>query len=91
MACIHCLIEGKVQGVFFRASTQQQASLLRLSGWVKNRHDGRVELIACGEQETIQKLEAWLWQGPQYAQVTNVICETIEGVDSNSMSGFIIS
>jgi len=90
MACMHCLVEGKVQGVFYRASTQQQADLFKLNGWVKNCTDGKVELVACGEDSRVKNFESWLWQGPQYAQVTNVVCELIEKPIDNIQTGFII-
>ena len=61
-----------MQGVFFRASTQQRANALGLTGWVRNCKDGSVELIACGEAASIEELVKWLWQGPEYAQVSDV-------------------
>lgn len=83
--CRHYYVSGRVQGVFYRASTQQQASALGLTGWVRNLHDGRVELVACGDMEVINKLEQWLQQGPDYAQV-----EAVQGQDvpSQSFTGF---
>jgi acylphosphatase len=62
-----------VQGVFFRATTQQTAERLGLAGWVRNVADGRVELVACGEAERLAALERWLWQGPPHAHVESVI------------------
>lgn len=53
MPCVHCLIKGRVQGVFYRAATQQEAIRLQLKGWVKNRYDGKVELAACGEVNSL--------------------------------------
>lgn len=91
MPCLHCLVEGQVQGVFYRASTQQTANRLGLNGWVKNRRDGRVELVASGEVSALQELEAWLWQGPQYAQVTNVTCKPVDCADAELTNGFIVS
>ena len=76
--CLHCIVAGKVQGVFFRASTQQQAKQLNLTGWVKNLPDGRVEVFACGEQDKLDKLHKWLHLGPKQAQV-----ESIEELSSN--------
>jgi acylphosphatase len=61
-----------VQGVFFRAGTQQTAQRLGLTGWVRNLPDGRVELVACGEEATLAQLEAWLQQGPPQARVERV-------------------
>jgi len=72
MVCYRYLISGRVQGVFYRASAQQQASALALRGWVRNLVDGRVELLACGDQAALKELEKWLQIGPQYAKVSNI-------------------
>jgi acylphosphatase len=71
-ARIHCLISGRVQGVSYRAYTQREAAQLGLSGWVRNCPDGRVELAAEGEEETLQQLILWCHQGPPAANVTAV-------------------
>ncbi|MBU2871502.1 acylphosphatase [Colwellia sp. E2M01] len=65
-------ISGKVQGVYFRASCQQQAIELGLSGYVSNLADGDVEVLLCGEQTNIDKMLVWLAQGPEEAEVTNL-------------------
>lgn len=70
--CIHCYISGRVQGVWFRASTKEEADKLNLKGWVRNLSDGRVELIACGDQEKIKQLRAWLEHGPERAEVSHI-------------------
>jgi acylphosphatase len=72
MRCRHFLVTGRVQGVFYRASTQQAAQRLGLSGWVRNLSDGRVELLACGSETALAELEKWLWQGPANARVERV-------------------
>ena len=54
--CKRALVTGKVQGVFFRATTQRQANQLNVSGYAKNLMDGRVEVLACGEQTAVQAL-----------------------------------
>ena len=83
MACVRCLVAGRVQGVFFRASTREQAEQLGLSGHVRNRPDGQVEVVACGAQAAVEKLQAWLWQGPTHAQVSAVECEACEAPASD--------
>ena len=70
--CRHFLVSGQVQGVFFRASTQDTARQLGLTGWVRNLHNGHVELVACGEAATLKELERWLTQGPPRARVVKV-------------------
>lgn len=69
---VHCIIAGRVQGVGFRAATMQAASGLGLGGWVRNMTDGRVELVATGESAQIERMVAWLSDGPPTAQVRSV-------------------
>ena len=66
------VIAGRVQGVFYRATTKDMAKQLGLNGWVKNLSDGRVEAIFEGEKTTIHKIIAWCHQGPPSAKVTDV-------------------
>ncbi len=63
------LISGKVQGVWFRASTRDVAVGLGLRGYAKNLADGRVEVLATGKPEAIEALAAWLGRGPPLACV----------------------
>lgn len=69
---VHLLIQGLVQGVWYRASTQQQAEKLGLTGWVRNLHDGRVEAVAQGPREALDALVTWAHDGPASARVDNV-------------------
>lgn len=62
-SAIHFYVSGRVQGVYFRATTQATARQLGLTGWVRNLPDGRVEGVACGEGKQLDKLVTWL-QGP---------------------------
>ena len=68
----HVFIEGRVQGVFFRANTREEASLLGLTGWVRNCWDGRVEAVFEGEREKVEKVIAWCKKGPPGAMVRDV-------------------
>jgi len=70
--CKHYKIRGRVQGVFYRSSTQKEAQNLGLSGWVRNLADGQVEAVACGTAEQLATLEVWLHHGPPMAHVENV-------------------
>lgn len=72
MAAVRFLVSGKVQGVFFRASTRERALDLRLSGRATNLPDGRVEVIAAGPVDALDTLEAWLRHGPPSARVDSV-------------------
>jgi acylphosphatase len=77
MACARFLVAGRVQGVFFRASTREQALRLGLSGYAKNLDDGRVEVVASGSDESVAELEDWLHQGPPAASVESVAREAM--------------
>jgi acylphosphatase len=66
------IIEGRVQGVGYRAWAERQASRLRLDGWVRNRSDGSVELVAHGAEEALAALEQLCRRGPPAASVTHV-------------------
>jgi acylphosphatase len=68
-------ISGRVQGVFFRDHTMRWASSMGLSGWVRNLPDGRVEAVAEGEKDKIQKLESRLREGPPMSRVEDVRTE----------------
>ena len=72
MKQMHLLIRGRVQGVFFRASTQREARRLGLSGWVKNRSDGAVEVLVEGEESSLRQLCMWAERGPSTARVDDV-------------------
>jgi len=69
---VRLIIQGKVQGVFFRASTKDKAKELGLSGFVMNRRDGAVEVVAEGDQEKLQELVDWCHTGPDLASVNTV-------------------
>lgn len=67
-----CYVSGRVQGVFFRASTRDRARALGVTGHARNLADGRVEVLACGSPEAVEALCQWLWQGSPASQVTSV-------------------
>ena len=76
--CMHYIVAGRVQGVFYRASACAVAKRLGLAGWVRNLPDGRVEAVACGDTEGLTQFAAWLWQGPAQAEVTQVAQAPVE-------------
>ncbi len=84
--CVRCLVAGRVQGVFFRASTRNEAQRLGLTGYARNRLDGTVEVVACGERESVETLREWLRKGPPDARVTGVACEFINGQEFSGFS-----
>ncbi len=69
---IHVLVSGIVQGVWFRQSTKQVADSLGIRGYAKNLPDGKVEVLACGSGDAIEKLIDYLHQGPENARVEEV-------------------
>ena len=78
-------IHGRVQGVWYRASAQAEASRLGLVGWVRNRSDGSVEALAIGPHMAVEAFIAWAHQGPPKAQVSRV--EAID-TEPEALSGF---
>lgn len=88
MSCRHYLVSGRVQGVFYRASTQRQASMMGLRGWVRNLCDGRVEVLACGEDGLLDAFGNWLQIGPEHAKVTKIQERTITMPDT--LHGFSV-
>lgn len=76
--CEKCIVRGRVQGVFFRASTQREAQASGVSGYARNLDDGTVEVLLCGKPEAVGHLKAWLWQGPPAAHVSEVVCQRVE-------------
>lgn len=66
------IIEGRVQGVWFRDSTRRQALALGVTGWVRNRPDGSVEVLAEGAEGSVRRFSAWCRHGPSAARVARV-------------------
>ena len=68
----HIFVSGRVQGVFYRSNTRRKALGLGLTGWVRNLPDGRVEVVAEGEENQVDELIRWCGMGPPRAAVTNL-------------------
>jgi acylphosphatase len=66
-------VEGRVQGVGFRHACVIEARALGLTGWVRNRHDGSVEVMLQGPPGDVERILAWLHRGPAAARVTRVV------------------
>lgn len=81
MSTVHLIIEGKVQGVFFRATAKDVADETGITGWVKNTEEGNVEIKASGSDDQLQKFITWCKTGPRRAIVTNVRVANIEQED----------
>jgi acylphosphatase len=83
-AGVRCLVSGRVQGVFYRASAAHRARELGVEGYARNLDDGRVEVLACGSTEAVEAFVQWLWIGPSAARVTDVAIESVDVVRAGS-------
>ena len=86
MAAARFFVEGRVQGVFFRASTKHEAQQLGLRGYARNLHDGRVEVLAVGDAEMLERLAEWLKHGPAGARVDGL--ERIAADEGEALEDF---
>lgn len=82
-----CFVSGRVQGVFFRATTAARARELGLGGYAINLPDGRVEVLAVGEARAVDALAQWLWQGSAMSEVSSVDCQAVDQVDEKYRRG----
>ena len=80
---VHVYIEGRVQGVWFRGWTKQEASKLNLRGWVRNVRDGRVEATFVGPSDVVDQMLKLCRKGPPLARVDQVTVSEIEVSDSH--------
>jgi acylphosphatase len=85
---IHAVIEGRVQGVYFRDCTSREAERLGLHGWVRNLPNGSVEALIVGENNSVDRMVTWLHRGSPKAMVSRVI--TTERTGSEEFSEFSI-
>jgi len=86
-ACRVC-VTGRVQGVWYRKTTQAEAERRQLTGWVQNRSDGSVEALLQGPREDVDSMIAWMHEGPKGAHVSDVA--TLETEVNEALCGFRI-
>jgi acylphosphatase len=72
MICKKCLVGGRVQGVYYRATAARRAQDLGITGYARNLADGRVEVLVCGEDAAVSAFVTWLWIGSSGSRVTSV-------------------
>jgi acylphosphatase len=72
MASKHVVVQGQVQGVFYRQGAEDAANEIGVAGWVRNRDDGSVEMVVEGEDDAVERMVAWAREGSPQAQVTSV-------------------
>lgn len=77
MKTAHLLIEGKVQGVFFRETSRRVAERCEIRGWIRNRDDGKVEALITGEEDNVKQFIDWCREGPEKAIVANVVISDV--------------
>lgn len=87
MVCKKCLVGGRVQGVFYRATAARRAQELGVRGFVRNLPDGRVEVLACGELPAVEAFVKWLWIGSSACKVTSVDVSDVPA-DAQLPAGF---
>jgi acylphosphatase len=85
MSARYAVVHGTVQGVFYRASAEQEAQRLGVGGWVRNRPDGSVELVVEGDDAAVEQMLEWAGRGPARAEVTRV---DVEECSETGHSGF---
>lgn len=81
------LVYGKVQDVGFRANTVKKANQLGVSGWIRNRTDGRVETLIVGKSDKIEEILDWFEKGPSASTVEKVEVVTKENINYNPFEG----
>jgi len=86
---LHLVVSGRVQGVCFRMYTRHEAKRLALTGWVRNLHDGSVEIVAEGAKTDLYELRKWCQRGLAHAHVTHV--EEWRSAATNEFSDFDVS
>lgn len=84
--CKRFQVAGRVQGVYFRASTAQEGRRLGLQGWALNLPDGRVEVLTCGPADRIAAMGKWLQRGPPLAKVTRVVENKEDAIHFESLT-----
>ena len=81
---IHAIVQGRVQGVYFRDSTRREAERLGLGGWVRNLPDGSVEALIAGDSAGVEEMVQWLHTGSPMAVVTSVTTTERQGGETFS-------
>ena len=85
MASKHVIVQGQVQGVFYRQGAQDTARELGVAGWVRNRDDGSVEMVVEGDDEAVERMVSWAREGTSQSQVTSV---DVADTEPQGLSGF---
>ena len=89
MICRRSFVSGRVQGVFYRATCGRKAESLGLTGFARNLSDGRVEVVACGEDAAVNEFVACLWEGSPASRVTDVATEHADPAQVQRTTSFV--
>jgi acylphosphatase len=89
MVCKRSFVSGRVQGVFYRATCVRKAESLGLAGFARNLSDGRVEVLACGDEAAVNEFVAWLWEGSPASKVTDVATEHADPAQLQRTASFV--
>ena len=89
MICKRSFVSGRVQGVFYRATCVRKAGSLGLSGYARNLTDGRVEVLACGDEAAVDEFIAWLWEGSPASKVSDVATESADPAVLQRTTSFV--
>ena len=87
--CKRSFVSGRVQGVFYRATCVRKAESLGLTGFARNLTDGRVEVLACGEEAVVDAFVAWLWEGSPASRVSDVATELADASALQRTTSFV--
>jgi acylphosphatase len=88
MICRKCLVGGRVHGVFYRATAARRAQELAIHGYARNLPDGRVEVLALGEDAAVTEFVRWLWTGSSASKVTSVEVHEVDVACASGPAGF---
>ncbi|HUQ12634.1 MAG TPA: acylphosphatase [Steroidobacteraceae bacterium] len=88
MICRRSFVSGRVQGVFYRATCVRKATSIGLKGFARNLADGRVEVLACGDEAAVRTFVAWLWEGSPASKVTDVATEHADPAEGQRTDSF---
>ena len=88
MICRRSFVSGRVQGVFYRATCCTKGVSMGLTGYARNLADGRVEVMACGEDAVVDEFVAWLWKGSPASRVTDVATEHADPAEGQRTVSF---
>jgi acylphosphatase len=80
--CLKIRVSGRVQGVSFRAASRQAAEPLGITGYARNLSDGSVEVLACGDEDALERFVRWLHEGPRLAKVSDVQVEECDPIEA---------